>query len=904
MENNRDLIIGIDGNALVHRAFHAFPPTLQSTDGIQTNAVYGFTSMLLEVLNKYKPKYIFCAFDSGKKTFRHNMYPEYKAHRKPIDESLISQFKLVEDVLNAFNIPIIKRDEYEADDILGTFSKWVDSGKWKDENVQMYIVTGDRDLLQLIKPRVSTIIPDGGFKNLVIYDRERTYQKYGYYPEQVVDFKAIAGDPSDNIPGVKGVGEKTVIGLLKEYNTLGGIYNNLDKVPSRYQTKLREGIEQAEFSKQLATVFCDIELSLGLNSCLMTDFDSSELVSMFSRFNFKSLVNKIPKSSRTKIEYDINQLDMFTVGDPVKEASSTDDFSLLPVKEYKVKDIAQLGKESSICVVSYLNPEILCILVDNLKNLGVIQMENANELPVTFVNSISCETKSFNFEELISLNRGVGNMDILDLTTLSHHMSSGDKDYGLQSLAFKYLGKSLPEKYDKEDINKWVNVIYELSNVLTEKMNAHEILDENKLYINKGLSSLGIENGKGIDLVVKNILVPISVIVGKMENRGIRVEVSMLEKLKSELETLLGEIEKGIYYDIGHEVNLNSPKQLSEVLYNELSLPTILSGKNKFSTREEVLDALVSYHPAISKILEYRELNKVLSTYVLPLLEIAKINNGDIHSDFKQTGSSSGRFASTNPNLQNLPIGGKWGDGIRDCFVAREGYQFVGADYSQMEFRVMADISQDSALISDFVNNVDIHKNTASRVMNIPLDQVTKEQRSFGKTINFGILFGQTPFGLSRMLKISQTEAKQYIEEYFKEYSGVAQYIENAKKLAYEKGWVQSMFGRTRYISGLRSRVWALKEASGREAVNMPIQGGEADIMHLAMILSDRLINEKYCNDAHLILQIHDEVIFEVKKEKVNEFKNDILNTLKNVIQLSIPLDVNVSSGNTLKELK
>ncbi len=435
-------------------------------------------------------------------------------------------------------------------------------------------------------------------------------------------------------------------------------------------------------------------------------------------------------------------------------------------------------------------------------------------------------------------------------------------------------------------------------------MDSHEILEENKKYIYSGLKAIGVENGKGVEMVAKNILVPISKIVGKMENRGIKVDIDRLNKLREELQEKISLVEKGIYYDIGHEVNLNSPKQLAEVIYNELHLPTILSGKNKYSTREEVLDALSAYHPAISKILEYREMNKVLGTYVLPLLEIATSNNGEIHSDFKQTGSSSGRFASINPNLQNIPIGGVWGDSIRDCFVARDGYMFVGADYSQMEFRIMADISSDSALIHDFVNNVDIHKNTAARVMNVPIDQVTKEQRSFGKTINFGILFGQTPFGLSKMLGISQLDAKKYIDEYFKEYSGVARYIENAKKLAYEKGWVQSMFGRTRYISGLRSRVWAIKEASGREAVNMPIQGGEVDVMHIAMIKADNMIKDKYNEVAHLVLQIHDEVIFEVKIDQVDKFMNDISNTLKNVVELSVPLDVNVSSGKTLKELK
>ncbi|HVX92499.1 MAG TPA: DNA polymerase, partial [Candidatus Dojkabacteria bacterium] len=426
-------------------------------------------------------------------------------------------------------------------------------------------------------------------------------------------------------------------------------------------------------------------------------------------------------------------------------------------------------------------------------------------------------------------------------------------------------------------------------------------------WINAFFKELNIEGkekeGKVLD-VIKYIEMPVADVIAKMENRGIMIGDEVIKQLELLLKTEIEKVKKEIFTEIGHEFNLNSPKQLSDVLYQELHLPTVLTGKNKWSTKEEVLLELIPHHPSIEGLLKYRELSKLLTTYIVPLADIASKNKGVVRTDFRQAGASSGRFSSVNPNLQNIPARGDWGNEVRKIFVAREGFKFVGADYSQIEFRVMADISEDPELIKEFAENVDIHIATASHVFKKELSEVTKEERGAGKTINFAILFGQTPYGLSKMLRIDQKIAKSYIDEYFKHYAGVAKYIENSKEAAYKDGYVQSMLGRTRYINGVFSKNRNLKEAAMREAINMPIQGGEADIVRLAMIKLDKLMNEKYKDKAFMLLQIHDELVFEVKESEVEGFKKDVYEVMKNVIQLKVPLDVHISEGNNLSDLK
>lgn len=882
----------IDGNAIVHRAFHAFPSSLTTSTGLQDNAVYGFTTMLLQALKQFDPKYVLCTFDTHAKTFRHTQFVDYKAHRKPTDESLNAQFPLVKEVLDAFNIPYIEKDGFEADDILGTISNWIRFGRWKGNNLDMYILTGDRDMFQLVGDSIYACLPSGSFSNLIVYDREVVFEKYGYYPEQVTDYKGIVGDASDNIPGVKGIGEKTALSLLSKYGSLDEIYKNVNEIEGRYQKKLAEGVEQAYFSKELATIKQDVEVEVTLEECLLGDFDEQKLLDVFRKFEFRSLINKIPKSINGST--DDNQLDMFNTS----SGQQVDDVT-------EVSDLKILKGSTLVTIASLETGYLLYASINSNKEINSVKISIENFSKSLGDVPANIELYVFGWEELVlQLGKDVSNklleIGFIDLQLLHFTISSGRKDYSIMTVLFDFLSfKSSPTDYTR--IGK---ALIESVPVIKEKVGKLNFSDYVFGGWKKTSNSLSVEI-KSIEDTVKYIEMPVSLALMDMEKRGIGVDKKALTDLKVELESNIDRLKTEIFTDIGHEFNLNSPKQLSDVIYNELGIADSLSGRRSRSTREEVLLQLKDSHPAIAKILKYREVNKVLGTYVIPYLDhISTQESSEIHTDFKQMGASSGRFASINPNMQNIPIRSEWGAKIRRVFVPREGYVFVAADYSQIEFRIMADISQDQALLKDFSQGKDIHRSTASRIFKVELEEVTSSQRSLAKTINFGILFGQTQFGLSSMLGIDRSQAQKYIDDYFEMYKGVEKYISESESFAATNGYVQSLLGRTRYISGLTSRNFNVRNAALREAVNMPIQGGEADIMKIAMIKIASYIEEKYIDSAYTLLQIHDEFIFEVKEEKAETFSKDVRDIMINVVQLSVPLDVNISKGYNMSELK
>ncbi len=893
---DKELILAIDANAIVHRAFHAYPTSLTTSTGVQDNAVYGFTAMLLQSLKQFKPKYVVCAFDTPSKTFRHAMFSEYKGHRKPIDESLNAQFPLVKEVLKAFNIPHIEKDGYEADDILGTISEWVSEGKWSSKDINMCIITGDRDLLQLVNEDVHVALPTGSFSTLSVCDREKVVERYGYYPEQVTDYKAIVGDSSDNIPGVKGVGEKTVLGLLQKYGTLDNIYKNINEIEGRYRTKLAEGVEQAYFSKELATIKKDVDISFELEDCTLSDYNEAELLEVFRKFEFRSLISKLPKSSNIVAD-NTPQLDMF---------NSTGAEAVVVKEVEVVGSVAEQFSRSTRAVVHIIEDDYaVCSYVDNSGRISVYKISVDNLLVSMGGNLGGCETYLWGWEELVSRIDGelvdmFMKHRFVDLQLLSYTMSSGRKDYTLETILFDYLSfKSEPSDYYRIG-----EALVNLVPVIMDKLAGYELSD----YVISGFEKASKSMEKkieGIVDVVREIEMPVSTILSKMEERGVAVNPNVLRVLKGRLEGEIKEVSESIYADIGHEVNLNSPKQLAGVIYNELNIPDSLGKRRSRSTREEVLLQMKDAHPAIPKILKYRELSKVLGTYVIPYLEIMSTTGVDeVHTDFKQMGSSSGRFASINPNMQNIPVRGEWGDEIRKAFIPREGFMLVGADYSQIEFRVMADVSQDAVVMKDFSEGVDIHTSTASRILKKDASDITKDERSLGKTINFAILFGQTQFGLASMMDIDRNVAQGYIDEYFDTYKGVEEYISKASDDAARLGYVQSMLGRTRHVNGLTSRNFNVRSAALREAINMPIQGGEADIMKVAMIKIDELINRKYREDVFMLLQVHDEFIFEVREGVVDDFSEDVREIMVNAVQLSVPLEVHISRGVSMDKLK
>lgn len=887
--SSKDIFLAIDANAIVHRAFHAYPSNLQTEDGIQVNAVYGFTVMLLEALKLFHPEYVLCAFDTKAPTFRHTEFAEYKGTRKPTDQSLLDQFPLVEEVLKAFNIPVIKKEGFEADDILGTISKMVDTGKWSNENLELYILSGDRDLLQLVKNDIRVCLPSGNFKNLVAYDADEVFKYMGVYPHQIIDYKGIVGDASDNIPGIKGIGEKTATELLKEYGDMDTIYKNLTKLKPRLQVLFGESIEQAEMSRRLATIEQNMDVSIKLEECRTKDFDRKNVLEVFKKYSFRSLMNRLDEIFGKEEQSNSPQLNIF-------ETTANTDIQWKAKEDFK----SEIKTAQSIMVAniapqeSYSGERFFAVrFIDENQNhkdmlFKEIDLRGIKGVDMTF----------YNWEDLSAIEDwNIEYGKAFDVLVFAHTISSGKKVEGFKDLAFDYAGKVFNEKLSPLNISDILDAVMEIRQKELSRANNTELYE----YTMKSIREfLEIEEDYLLN-VHRQVEMPVSEILGKMERRGIKIDVKYLEQLNGEVKQKLDGLAKDIFDSVGHEFNINSPKQLADVLFNELQLPS--TGKQ--STREDVLSGLVGTHPCVEKLLEYREVSKIYGTYTSPLLEMAKADaNTSIHTDFKQMGTTSGRFSSTNPNMQNLPAQGDWSVKLRKAFVPNDGFKLVGMDYAQMELRIMADMSKDDLLIKDFLDDLDIHKATAARIMDKDIGNITKAERSVGKTVNFAILFGQTPFGLSRLLNIDAQKASEYIRHYFEHYVGVENYIRILEKEAYKHGYVQSMFGMTRRVAAVKSKNITARRAALREAVNMPIQGTEADIMKLGMVKINELIEKDFPDQAFTLLQIHDELVFEVKENRADEFVEKVSNLLKNVVALATTLDVHASTGNDLSELK
>jgi len=886
--SSKDIFLAIDANAIVHRAFHAYPSNLQTEDGIQVNAVYGFTVMLLEALKLFHPEYVLCAFDTKAPAFRHSEFAEYKGTRKPTDQSLLDQFPLVEEVLKAFNIPIIKKEGFEADDILGTISKMVDSGKWSNENLELYILSGDRDLLQLVKNDIKVCLPSGNFKNLVAYDADEVFKYMGVYPHQIVDYKGIVGDTSDNIPGIKGIGGKTAVELLKEYGDMDTIYKNLTKLKPRLQILFGESIEQAEMSRRLATIEQNMDVSIRLEECRTKDFDRGNVLDIFKKYSFRSLMNRLDEVFGKEEMSNSPQLNIFETNSNTQIAWGTKEDFVNACKKAQSVVIANISEKESysgerFLAVRFVNGAEAKDMV--FKDIDIHEIEGVD---MTF----------YNWEEFAS--REDWNIECgsaFDVFLFAHSISSGKKTEGFKDLAFDYAGRVFNEKLSPMNMSDILDAIVEIREKELKRADATELYE----YTRKSIREYLKVDEDYLLNVHRKVEMPVSEILGKMERRGIKMDVEYLDKLNREVKESLDGLAKEIFDSVGHEFNINSPKQLGDVLFNELQLPTY----GKQSTREDILMGLVGTHPCIEKLLEYREVSKVYGTYTSPLLEMAKNDEDNaIHTDFKQTGTTSGRFSSTNPNMQNLPASGDWSIKLRRAFIPHKGFKLVGMDYAQMELRIMADMSQDDLLIKDFLDDLDIHKATAARIMDKDIGNITKQERGIGKTVNFAILFGQTPFGLSRLLNIDAQKASEYIRLYFEHYVGVENYIRILEKEAYKHGYVQSMLGTTRRIAAVKSRNITARRAALREAVNMPIQGTEADIMKLAMVKINEIIEREFPEEAYILLQIHDELVFEVRDSRTKEFVEKISDLLKNVVALATTLDVHASTGDDLSELK
>ena len=870
----------IDGSSLIHRAFYALP-LLSNKNGLYTNGIYGFLTMLYKVREDINPNHICVVFDKKGPTFRHKEYEEYKAHRSATPSELAQQFPIIREILNAMNIQFFELTGFEADDIAGTLAK-------KGEGLfdEIFLVTGDKDYLQLARDNIKVLITRKGITELEEYDRDKVIEKYGITPEQLIDLKGLMGDPSDNIPGVPGIGEKTGLKLLKEYGNIENIYVNIDNISGK---KLKENLIEnkhlAFLSKKLGEILTEVPIEIDFQELEIKEPNWESLRELYEELEFNSLLNKISTDTEEsnmeidfKIVEDNNYLDLI---EKIREEKKISFKFIISNHNYIEDEILGIGiKTASI-------PTHI-ILFNGKKDYFVREFKPIFEDPT--IEKIGHNLKP----DIVILSRlGIEIYNIsFDAMIGEYLINPTQSFYSINNLSREYLGyygvdeeallgkgknKRTFDKLSKEEIGSYISFILDTVFKVEDKMK--KILEDYEM----------------LNLYY-NVELPLVEVLASMEFYGFKIDKEELEVLGKEYDEEIKTLTSEIYELAGGEFNINSPKQLGEVLFDKLNLPVIKKTKTGYSTDAEVLDKLKDQHPIIDKILRYRQIVKLKSTYIDGLLNLINENTKRIHSSFNQTVTSTGRISSTEPNLQNIPIKTDDGRKIRKAFVAKEDYLLVDADYSQIELRVLAHISKDPKLIEAFVNNEDIHRKTASEVFNVPKEEVSSLMRSNAKAVNFGIIYGISDYGLARDLNITRKEAKEYIENYLKNYKKVKEYMENIVKEGKEKGYVETILHRRRYIPELRAKNHNIRSFGERVAMNTPIQGSAADIIKMAMVKVYKELRRRKLK-SRLILQIHDELIIETHKDEVEVVKELLKDIMEKAIELDVPLLVDLEVG-------
>ena len=858
----------IDGSNLLHRAFYALP-LLSNRQGEYTNAVYGFMMMLEKLLQEENPSYAAICFDKSRITFRNKEYAAYKMHRPATPAELSMQFALMKEVLDAYGIAVLELDQYEADDIIGTLAKLGET-----HHLQNIIGSGDKDLLQLISPDTVVALLKKGISERENYDLIKLQDVYGLTPQTFVDFKALMGDPSDNIPGVSGVGEKTALKLLHEYQDLDDIYAHLSEIkPPKLQEKLEKSKETAYLSKRLATICVEVPLDQEIAAYRVQKPDYAKLQSIYTRLNFKSLLANLPVVTNTAAP-----------AVPAAEESVTS----LPQTEaewIKALDAYRDCPEMALSVAWQGqplagDPKTVGIAAKGRKSLGFAfmgQMDAAkislwkNLLTSQHIKKITVDAKNslLGFAALGYPLAGI----VDDLSLAGYLLRPESGQYDTVSLARTYLQEELPVMDEARQ-----------AAVLAEKMVAlRDIL----------LSQIA---ACGMEKIYREMELPLAAVLAQMEQTGVRVEASQLAQMAQELEQAAQKEEKTIYTLADMEFNINSPKQLGFVLFEKLGLPTMKKTKTGFSTSAEVLEELAPAHEIIQHILDYRNYMKLKSTYAVGLAK-AIGSDGKLHTSFLQTGTATGRLASAEPNLQNIPIRMELGRQIRRVFVPeKEGDMLLAADYSQIELRVMAHISEDPILNDAFWHGEDVHARTAAEVFGVPLHEVTGAQRRQAKAVNFGIIYGISDYGLSRNLGISRKDAKVYMDAYFAHYPKVLAYQKQAIATGKKQGYVTTILGRRRYLPDLANSNYNLRSFAERMALNTPIQGTAADIIKIAMVQIAAILAEKKMRST-MILQVHDELIFNMVPEEADRLPAIVKDAMEHAMDLRVPLRVDLKIG-------
>ena len=869
----------IDGHSILNRAFYGVP-IFTNSEGLHTNAVFGFLNIMFKIIDSKQPDYMAVAFDVHQPTFRHEMFKDYKGTRKPMMEELREQVPVIKELLQKMNITTVELPGYEADDVIGTLSK-----EGEKAGMEVDVISGDRDLLQLASDHITICIPKTkkGQTTVEEYNTEGVRRLYKVTPTEFIDVKALMGDSSDNIPGVPGIGEKGATAIISQFGSIENAYDHADEISNtRNRNALLNNYEMAQMSKTLATINIQSPVEVTPEQCKLEDIYTEDALEMIKRLEFKSMIQRFGSVTSTNdceggFKYINNPFDADPIFEQAKNADNVGIFI------YRNKDNFGVS---------------LCFNNDNVYYIGKEGFVTEDYIIEKVRDLVNAKAKLtiLNIKENNNILKNDDEESIFDISIAAYLLNPLQNTYDYDDIAREYLGMNVPafdEIFPKtkksetpsdeipENILKYAcynaYVAYKAKDALTEKLKETEMLD-----------------------IYNNVEIPLTYALYDMEQAGIMVAGDKLKEYGERLKTGIDALEKDIFAEAGHEFNINSPKQLGEILFGEMQLPGGKKTKTGYSTSASVLEKLEPDYPFVSKILEYRQLTKLKSTYADGLAVYIGEDNR-IHGKFNQTITATGRISSTEPNLQNIPVRMPLGREIRKVFIPKEGCVFIDADYSQIELRILAHMSDDKNLIDAYNHSKDIHAATASLVFHVPLEEVTKEQRSNAKAVNFGIVYGISSFGLSNDLSISRKEAEQYIKDYFISYPGIKNYLDNSVKEAKEKGYSVTMFGRRRPIPELTSGNFMQRQFGERVAMNSPIQGSAADIMKIAMINVAKELKEKDLK-SKIVLQVHDELLIEAYENEVEQVKDILKRNMEQAAHLNVPLDVDVQVGNNWDE--
>ena len=922
-------LILIDGNSLFNRAFFALP-LLMNKKGFYTNAIYGFASMTNNVIDTYKPDYMAVAFDLKGPTFRHAQFGDYKAGRKGMPEELVMQVEPLKQMVEAMGIAKVEFPGYEADDIIGTLSKFGEA-----EDLEVIIVTGDKDALQLASQKTKILITKKGISETEEYDNNTVFERYGLTPTEFIDLKALMGDKSDNIKGVAGIGEKTGMKLLQEYRSIENLYENIENIKGSVKTKLENDRESAFLSKKLATIIRDMPIELDLDELKYKGAKTEALMALYREFEMTSLLNKVAKqaaqngeeagkSASLSNESANGQLQFGAAeniqGEPTANVHNN------PATGMTVKISASSREEVSLRIAGEYDVTVFEVKDRTILLLADIEKKSTRSEYIIYTAYVQIEDILYEVPEA-EIQTLKAMLEEASNKIVSHDIKTFYKaflGYGID-IANLYFDVEIAEyvidansgKYTLEDINnKYGLDIYEDLEAILGKGKAKistEFADKDRMrtYYKNALATIAsvypeMERtilAEGLGEVFYDIEMPLTKVLAGMEMEGFTLNKQLLDEFSVEFTSQIKEFESEIYALAGEEFNINSPKQLGVILFEKLGLPTGKKTKTGYSTNIEVLEYLKDKHPIIEKIMEYRQIAKLKSTYIDGLTNILDPETGKVYTTFSQTTASTGRLSSLDPNLQNIPIRTERGRKLRGLFIAEGDNLLIDADYSQIELRILAHLADDPGMIQAFEDHVDIHTKTASEVFDVPIEDVTSEMRSAAKAVNFGIVYGISDFGLSNNLGITMGEAKIYIEKYLDRYQDVKAYLSDIVEEVKETGYSTTIFGRRRYIPELQAKNAMVRGFGKRLAMNTPIQGAAADIIKIAMIEVDRHLKENYKN-AKLLLQVHDELIVQAEPKDVEKLKPEIIEIMENAAQLRVKLEVEAKSGKSWYETK